>query len=99
MDAHYNQLHKKYETFEKRQRRREKERLQHERYKMKERVDLIRGMDGKRYVYALFLRAEEGFDTRADSCALFFQFRCSRRLGRPTSGGWKSEEGGSSGGD
>lgn len=49
-DAHYNHLHKKYETFEKRQRRREKERLQHERYKMKERVDLIRGMDGKRSV-------------------------------------------------
>ena len=50
MDAHYHHLHKKYETFEKRQRRREKERLQHERYKMKERVDLIRTMDSRRSV-------------------------------------------------
>lgn len=51
-DAHYHALHKKYETFEKRQRRREKERLLHERYKMKERVDLIRTMDGRRSVSA-----------------------------------------------
>ena len=64
MDAHYNQLHKKYETFEKRQRRREKERLQHERYKMKERVDLIRGMDGKRYVEQVFSHAKERMNER-----------------------------------
>jgi hypothetical protein len=52
-DVHYAGLHKKWETFEKRQRRQEKERLQHERYKMQGRVDLIRGLDGRTWVYLL----------------------------------------------
>ncbi|KAG8969726.1 hypothetical protein FRC03_001071 [Tulasnella sp. 419] len=44
-DAAYERRHKKYETFEKRQRRREKEKLQHEQYKLKERIDELRSMD------------------------------------------------------
>lgn len=37
-------LHKKFEVFERRQRIREREKLQFERYKMKSRIDLLRGM-------------------------------------------------------
>jgi len=44
-DAAYERRHRKYETFEKRQRRREKEKLQHEQYKLKERLDELRSMD------------------------------------------------------
>ncbi|WVQ95924.1 hypothetical protein IAU59_003023 [Kwoniella sp. CBS 9459] len=43
-DAYYMQLHKKYEVFERRQRIREKETLQFERYKMRSRIDLLRNM-------------------------------------------------------
>lgn len=44
-DAAYEKRHRKYETFEKRQRLREKEKLKHEQYKLKERIDQLRGMD------------------------------------------------------
>lgn len=43
-DAYYIHLHKRYETFERRQRIREKEKLQFERYKMRSRLDLLRNM-------------------------------------------------------
>ncbi|THH27667.1 hypothetical protein EUX98_g6521 [Antrodiella citrinella] len=49
-DAAYEKRHRKYETFEKRQRLREKEKLKHEHYKLKERIDQLRGMD-----YSAFL--------------------------------------------
>jgi hypothetical protein len=42
----YEKRHRKYETFEKRQRFREKEKLKHEQYKLKERIEQLRGMDG-----------------------------------------------------
>lgn len=45
-DAMYEKRHRKYETFEKRQRFREKEKLKHEQYKLKERIEQLRGMDG-----------------------------------------------------
>ncbi|VDC05792.1 unnamed protein product [Peniophora sp. CBMAI 1063] len=44
-DAAYEKRHRKYETFEKRQRLREKEKLKHEHYKLKERIEQLRGMD------------------------------------------------------
>lgn len=44
-DVAYEKRHRKYETFEKRQRLREKEKLQHEHYKLKERIDQLRSMD------------------------------------------------------
>ena len=44
-DAAYEKRHRKYETFEKRQRLREKEKLKHEQYKLKERIDQLRGVD------------------------------------------------------
>ncbi|KAK7695070.1 hypothetical protein QCA50_002260 [Cerrena zonata] len=44
-DAAYEKRHRKYETFEKRQRLREKEKLKHEQYKLKERIDQLRAMD------------------------------------------------------
>lgn len=43
-DTYYMALHKKYEVFERRQRIREKEKLQFERYKMRSRVELLRNM-------------------------------------------------------
>ncbi|WWD20411.1 hypothetical protein CI109_104887 [Kwoniella shandongensis] len=43
-DAYYHLLHRKYEVFERRQRIREKEKLQFERYKMRSRIDLLRNM-------------------------------------------------------
>ncbi|WRT69825.1 uncharacterized protein IL334_006816 [Kwoniella shivajii] len=43
-DSYYIHLHRKYETFERRQRIREKEKLQHERYKMKSKIDLLKNM-------------------------------------------------------
>ncbi|KAH8102414.1 hypothetical protein BXZ70DRAFT_928494 [Cristinia sonorae] len=49
-DAAYEKRHRKYETFEKRQRLREKEKLKHEHYKLKERIEQLRGMD-----YSAFL--------------------------------------------
>ncbi|KAG6900520.1 hypothetical protein C0993_009473 [Termitomyces sp. T159_Od127] len=44
-DAAYEKRHRKYETFEKRIRLREKEKLKHEQYKLKERIDQLRAMD------------------------------------------------------
>ncbi|KAG6837650.1 hypothetical protein H0H93_004926 [Arthromyces matolae] len=44
-DAVYEKRHRKYETFEKRIRLREKEKLKHEHYKLKERIDQLRSTD------------------------------------------------------
>ncbi|EMD32568.1 hypothetical protein CERSUDRAFT_99298 [Gelatoporia subvermispora B] len=44
-DAAYEKRHRKYETFEKRQRLREKEKLKHEQYKLGERIEQLRSMD------------------------------------------------------
>jgi len=49
-DATYEKRHRKYETFEKRQRLREKEKLKHEQYKLKERIEQLRGMDGNAFL-------------------------------------------------
>lgn len=43
-DEYYIRLHKKYEAFEKRQRKDERDKLAFERYKMRTRIDLLRGM-------------------------------------------------------
>ncbi|KAF9647438.1 hypothetical protein BDM02DRAFT_3187960 [Thelephora ganbajun] len=50
LDATYEKRHRKYETFEKRQRLREKEKLKHEQYKLKERIEQLRGMDGSAFL-------------------------------------------------
>ncbi|KAL0581050.1 hypothetical protein V5O48_000943 [Marasmius crinis-equi] len=44
-DAAYERRHKKYETFEKRVRLREKEKLKHEQYKLQERIEQLRAME------------------------------------------------------
>ncbi|KAF5368615.1 hypothetical protein D9758_002209 [Tetrapyrgos nigripes] len=44
-DAAYERRHRKYETMEKRQRLRELEKLKHEQYKLKERIEQLRAMD------------------------------------------------------
>jgi hypothetical protein len=49
-DTTYEKRHRKYETFEKRQRLREKEKLKHEQYKLKERIEQLRGMDGSAFL-------------------------------------------------
>lgn len=49
-DATYEKRHRKYETFEKRQRLREKEKLKHEQYKLKERIEQLRSMDGSAFL-------------------------------------------------
>lgn len=46
----YEKRHRKYETFEKRQRLREKEKLKHEQYKLKERIEQLRVMDGSAFL-------------------------------------------------
>ncbi|KAJ7293011.1 hypothetical protein C8J57DRAFT_13501 [Mycena rebaudengoi] len=51
-DAVYEKRHKKYETFEKRQRLREKEKLKHEQYKLKERIEQLRAMDNSAFLAA-----------------------------------------------
>ncbi|WWC73818.1 uncharacterized protein I206_107790 [Kwoniella pini CBS 10737] len=43
-DSYYINLHRKYEVFEKRQKIREKEKLQFERYKMKSRLELLKNI-------------------------------------------------------
>jgi hypothetical protein len=48
--AMYEKRHKKYETFEKRGRLREKEKLKHEQYKLKERIDQLRAMDAAAFM-------------------------------------------------
>ena len=49
-DAAYEKRHKKFEMFEKRQRLREKEKLKHEHYKLKERIEQLRAMDGTAFM-------------------------------------------------
>ena len=49
-DAAYEKRHRKYESFEKRQRLREKEKLKHEHYKLKERIDQLRAMDSSAFL-------------------------------------------------
>ncbi|PPQ73388.1 hypothetical protein CVT26_015491 [Gymnopilus dilepis] len=49
-DAAYEKRHKKFETFEKRQRLREKEKLKHEHYKLKERIDQLKSMDSSAFM-------------------------------------------------
>lgn len=49
-DAAYEKRHRKYETFEKRQRLREKEKLKHEQYKLKERIEQLRAMDSSAFL-------------------------------------------------
>ncbi|KAF9245831.1 hypothetical protein BU15DRAFT_40492 [Melanogaster broomeanus] len=49
-DATYEKRHRKYETFEKRQRLREKEKLKHEQYKLKERIEQLKAMDGPAFL-------------------------------------------------
>lgn len=49
-DAEYEKRHRKYETFEKRQRLREKEKLKHEQYKLKERIEQLRAIDGAAFL-------------------------------------------------
>ncbi|KAF7784156.1 hypothetical protein Agabi119p4_321 [Agaricus bisporus var. burnettii] len=49
-DAAYERRHRKYESFEKRQRLREKEKLKHEQYKLKERIDQLRIMDASAFL-------------------------------------------------
>ncbi|KAH0838063.1 hypothetical protein J3R83DRAFT_6304 [Lanmaoa asiatica] len=49
-DAAYEKRHRKYETFEKRQRLREKEKLKHEQYKLKERIEQLKVMDGSAFL-------------------------------------------------
>lgn len=45
-DSAYERRHRKFEMFERRQRLREKEKLQHDHYKLKERIEQLRAMDG-----------------------------------------------------
>ncbi|KAG8219553.1 hypothetical protein J3R82DRAFT_504 [Butyriboletus roseoflavus] len=49
-DAAYEKRHRKYEIFEKRQRLREKEKLKHEQYKLKERIEQLKIMDGSAFL-------------------------------------------------
>ncbi|KAL6304859.1 hypothetical protein BKA93DRAFT_732232 [Sparassis latifolia] len=49
-DAAYEKRHRKYETFEKRVRLREKEQLKHEQYKLKERIEQLRAMDASAFL-------------------------------------------------
>ncbi|KAF7337515.1 PEHE domain-containing protein [Mycena sanguinolenta] len=50
LDAVYEKRHKKYEKFEKGQRLREKEKLKHAQYKLKERIEQLRGMDNSAFM-------------------------------------------------
>ncbi|KAJ3567341.1 hypothetical protein NP233_g6430 [Leucocoprinus birnbaumii] len=49
-DSAYERRHRKYESFEKRQRLREKEKLKHEQYKLKERIEQLRVMDSSAFL-------------------------------------------------
>jgi hypothetical protein len=49
-DAMYEKRHRKHEIFEKRQRLREKEKLKHEQYKLKERIEQLTVMDGSAFL-------------------------------------------------
>ncbi|CDZ97875.1 hypothetical protein [Phaffia rhodozyma] len=48
-DEYYTKLHRKYETFEKKQKRLEKEKWAHERYNLKKRIELIKSMEAKSF--------------------------------------------------
>lgn len=48
-DAAYIRRHRKYETLEKRQRLREKERLEYEHFKLRERIDELKSMDASAF--------------------------------------------------
>ncbi|KAJ7610810.1 hypothetical protein FB45DRAFT_691757, partial [Roridomyces roridus] len=52
LDPVYEKRHRKYEAFEKRNRLREKEKLKHEQYKLKERIEQLRGMDNSAFLAA-----------------------------------------------
>jgi hypothetical protein len=67
-DAYYIALHKKYEVFERRQRIREKEKLVHERFKLRSRIDLLRNMSIPAWsaiLAAVLSRGEAWTDGRA----------------------------------
>ncbi|KIY51310.1 hypothetical protein FISHEDRAFT_56826 [Fistulina hepatica ATCC 64428] len=49
-DAAYEKRHRRYEKFEKRLRLREKEKLKHEQYKLTERIEQLRSMDGNAFM-------------------------------------------------
>ncbi|KAI0297587.1 hypothetical protein B0F90DRAFT_880987 [Multifurca ochricompacta] len=49
-DAAYEKRHRKYEAFEKRQRLREKEKLKHEHYKLKERIEQLRALENPAFL-------------------------------------------------
>ena len=51
-DAAYEKRHRKYEAFEKRQRLREKEKLKHEHYKLKERIEQLRPLEPSAFLSA-----------------------------------------------
>ncbi|WOO82162.1 uncharacterized protein LOC62_04G005664 [Vanrija pseudolonga] len=62
-DQHYALLHRKFEAFERRQRIREREKLQFERYKMRARVDLLRSLPAPQWtsvVTAILARTDAG---------------------------------------
>ncbi|RSH81250.1 uncharacterized protein EHS24_008687 [Apiotrichum porosum] len=62
-DNYYEQLHRKFEAFERRQRIREREKLQFERYKMRARIELLRNLPGPQWasvVQAILARADNG---------------------------------------
>lgn len=80
-DVVYEKRHRKYETFEKRQRLREKEKLKHEQYKLKERIEQLRAMDASAF---LALPASDFSDPLNVSASI------TRRQG-DAEGGMKSE--------
>lgn len=49
-DAAYEKRHRKYETFEKRIRLREKEKLKHEQYKLRERIEQLKSTDSSAFL-------------------------------------------------
>lgn len=62
-DNYYEQLHRKFEAFERRQRIREREKLQFERYKMRARIELLRNLPGPQWasvMQAILARADNG---------------------------------------
>lgn len=66
-DGHYLAAHKRYETFERRQRIREKEKLQFERHTMRSKLDILRGMPQTSWaaiVNGVLARVAEGHGTQ-----------------------------------
>ena len=64
-DAAYVLRHRRFEALEKRQRLREKEKIQHERYKLKERIDVLRAMPGHAFIKEADLSDSMEVDTTA----------------------------------